>query len=65
MRLRILGADGGIAKDCRTNCFLFNKEILIDASTGLAGAGTQHLSGNPHVFNTLMKPATKVERCAN
>ena len=33
--IRTLGADVGIAKDCRTKCFLFDKDILIDAGTGL------------------------------
>ena len=47
-----MGADGGIAKDCRNNCFLFDKNILIDAGTGLGDLDVDSMAKIDYIFLT-------------
>ena len=47
-----MGADGGIEKDCGTNGFLFDKDILIDASTGLGDLDVDSMAKVDYIFLT-------------
>jgi len=35
MQVRVLGCSGAIAKDCRTTSFLIDRDLLVDAGTGV------------------------------
>jgi cAMP phosphodiesterase len=50
--LRILGASGGFGKYLRTTSFLFDKDILIDAGTGVGDLSLRELVQINHVFLT-------------
>ena len=50
MRVRVLGADGGIGKDKRTSCFLIDDDILIDAGTGLGDLDHEAMLKIDHIF---------------
>ena len=48
--LRVLGADGGIGKGCRTSCFLIDDDILIDAGTGLGDLDPDTMARIDNIF---------------
>lgn len=50
--LRILGCSGGIGNDLRTTSFLLDKDILIDAGTGVADLTLHELRQINHIFVT-------------
>lgn len=52
MKLRILGCSGGIGRDLRTTSILIDKDILIDAGTGVGDLTIDELSRIDHVFVT-------------
>jgi ribonuclease BN (tRNA processing enzyme) len=52
MRLRILGASGGIGAGARTTSFLLGRDVLIDAGTGVADLSLAELAAIDHVVLT-------------
>ncbi len=52
MRIRILGASGGIGGSARTTSLLVDDDILIDAGTGVVDLGLDALAAVNHVFLT-------------
>ena len=52
MKLKVLGCSGGIGGAQRTTSFLLDKDILIDAGTGLSEMSLAELSAIDHVFIT-------------
>lgn len=52
MRIRILGASGGIGAGARTTSLLVDDDVLIDAGTGVADLPLAALAGIDHVFLT-------------
>lgn len=52
MRVRVLGCSGAIAKDCRTTSFLLDKDILMDAGTGVGDLTLDEMKGINHVLIT-------------
>lgn len=52
MRIRILGASGGIGGGAHTTALLVDDDVLIDAGTGLAGLPLAALAAIDHVFLT-------------
>jgi ribonuclease BN (tRNA processing enzyme) len=52
MRLRILGCSGGIGGDLRTTSMLLDRDVLIDAGTGVADLSLSELKQVDHVFVT-------------
>lgn len=52
MKVRVLGCSGAIAKDCRTTSFLIDKDVLVDAGTGVGDLTLEEMKGVDHVFLT-------------
>ncbi len=52
MRLRVLGCSGGIGGNLRTTSFLLDRDVLIDAGTGVSGLSLSELTEIDHVFVT-------------
>ena len=52
MRIRILGASGGIGAGAHTTALLVDDDVLIDAGTGVAELPLAALAGIDHVFLT-------------
>lgn len=52
MRIRILGASGGIGAGARTTALLVDDDVLIDAGTGVADLPLAALAAIDHVFLT-------------
>jgi len=52
MRLRILGCSGGIGGNLRTTSMLLDRDVLIDAGTGVGDLSLSELSEIDHVFVT-------------
>lgn len=52
MRLKILGCSGGIGADLRTTSMLIDRDILIDAGTGVGDLPIDELALIDHVFVT-------------
>ncbi|MHB1099252.1 MAG: 3',5'-cyclic-nucleotide phosphodiesterase [Burkholderiales bacterium] len=52
MRLRILGCSGGIGGALRTTSFLLDRDVLIDAGTGVGDLSLEEMSMVDHVFLT-------------
>ena len=52
MRLRILGASGGIGAGARTTSFLLGRDVLIDAGTGVGDLSLDELGAIDHVVLT-------------
>ncbi len=52
MKVRVLGCSGAIAKDCRTTSFLIDRDVLIDAGTGVGDLTLDEMRGVDHVFLT-------------
>jgi ribonuclease BN (tRNA processing enzyme) len=52
MKVRVLGCSGAIAKDCRTTSFLIDRDILIDAGTGVGDLTLDEMRSVDHVFLT-------------
>ncbi len=52
MRIRTLGCSGGIGAGSRTSAMLIDKDVLIDAGTGIGDLGLEDLHGIRHVFLT-------------
>ncbi len=52
MRVKILGCSGGIGQGLRTTSILVDRDILIDAGTGVGDLSLDDLSGIRHVFIT-------------
>jgi ribonuclease BN (tRNA processing enzyme) len=52
MKLRILGCSGGIGANLRTTSMLLDRDILIDAGTGVGDLGMSELALIDHVFVT-------------
>lgn len=52
MRLRILGCSGGIGGHLRTTSFLLDRDVLIDAGTGVGDLSLCELAQIDHVFLT-------------
>lgn len=44
MKVRVLGCSGAIAKDCRTTSFLIDKDLLVDAGTGVGDLTIEEMS---------------------
>lgn len=52
MRLRVLGCSGGIGGNLRTTSFLLDRDVLIDAGTGVSELSLSEISEIDHVFVT-------------
>lgn len=52
MTIRVLGCSGAIAKDCRTTAFLVDRDILIDAGTGVGDLTLDEMTAIERVFLT-------------
>jgi phosphoribosyl 1,2-cyclic phosphodiesterase len=52
MKIRILGASGGIGAQARTTSLLVDQDILIDAGTGVGYLALDELRAIDHVFLT-------------
>jgi ribonuclease BN (tRNA processing enzyme) len=52
MKIRILGASGGIGAEARTTSILVDQDILIDAGTGVGDLALDELRAIDHVFLT-------------
>jgi ribonuclease BN (tRNA processing enzyme) len=52
MRLRVLGCSGGIGGDFHTTSFLLDRDMLIDAGTGLGELSLAEMSVIDHIFIT-------------
>lgn len=52
MRIRVLGASGGIGNGARTTALLVDDDVLIDAGTGVADLSLEALAAIDHVFLT-------------
>ncbi len=50
--IRVLGCSGSIAKGCRTTSFLVDRDILIDAGTGVGDLTHEEIAGIDHIFLT-------------
>jgi cAMP phosphodiesterase len=44
MQVRVLGCSGAIAKDCRTTSFLIDRDLLVDAGTGVGDLNLWEMS---------------------
>lgn len=52
MRVRVLGCSGAIAKGCRTTSFLIDRDVLVDAGTGVGDLTLDEMAGIEHVLLT-------------
>jgi ribonuclease BN (tRNA processing enzyme) len=52
MRVRVLGCSGAIAKGCRTTSFLIDRDVLVDAGTGVGDLSLEDMCGIEHVLLT-------------
>jgi ribonuclease BN (tRNA processing enzyme) len=52
MRVRVLGCSGAIAKGCRTTSFLVDRDLLVDAGTGVGDLTLEEMAGVGHVLLT-------------
>ncbi len=52
MKLRILGCSGGISGSLRTTSMLLDRDVLIDAGTGVGDLSLAELSAIDHIFVT-------------
>jgi ribonuclease BN (tRNA processing enzyme) len=52
MKVRVLGCSGAIAKDCRTTSFLLDRDVLIDAGTGVGDLKLAEMAAVDHVLLT-------------
>ena len=52
MRIRVLGCSGGIGAGARTTALLVDKDVLIDAGTGVGDLSLEDLDSIRHVFLT-------------
>ncbi|MCR4303326.1 MAG: 3',5'-cyclic-nucleotide phosphodiesterase [Gallionella sp.] len=52
MKLRVLGCSGGIGGNLRTTSFLLDRDVLIDAGTGVGELSLTELAAIDHVFVT-------------
>lgn len=52
MKLRVLGCSGGIGGNLRTTSFLLDRDVLIDAGTGVSELSLGELTEIDHVFVT-------------
>ncbi len=52
MKLRVLGCSGGIGGNLRTTSFLLDRDVLIDAGTGVGDLSPSELVAIDHVFVT-------------
>ena len=52
MKLRVLGCSGGIGQNLRTSSFLIDKDILLDAGTGVGDLSLDEMRHIRHVFLT-------------
>lgn len=52
MKLRVLGCSGGIGGNLRTTSFLLDRDVLIDAGTGVTELSLTELIAIDHVFVT-------------
>lgn len=52
MKVRVLGCSGAIAKECRTTSFLIDKDLLVDAGTGVGDLTLEEMRGIDHVLLT-------------
>lgn len=52
MKLRVLGCSGGIGGNLRTTSFLLDRDVLIDAGTGVGDLSLSELCAIDHVFVT-------------
>ncbi|MGC2165756.1 MAG: 3',5'-cyclic-nucleotide phosphodiesterase [Gallionella sp.] len=52
MRLRVLGCSGGIGGNLHTTSFLLDRDVLIDAGTGVSELSLSEMSAIDHIFIT-------------
>ena len=52
MKVRVLGCSGAIAKNCRTTSFLLDRDVLIDAGTGVGDLTLEEMRDIDHVVLT-------------
>ena len=52
MKVRVLGCSGAIAKGCRTTSFLIDRDLLVDAGTGVGDLTLDQMRGIQHVLLT-------------
>lgn len=52
MKVRVLGCSGAIAKDCRTTSFLLDRDLLVDAGTGVGDLTLDEMHGIEDVLLT-------------
>lgn len=50
MKLRVLGCSGGIGGNLHTTSLLLDRDVLIDAGTGVVGLSLEEMSAIDHVF---------------
>lgn len=52
MQIRVLGCSGGICRDMATTSFLIDKDILVDAGTGVSELTLEEMHNIRHIFIT-------------
>ena len=52
MKVRVLGCSGAIARDCRTTSFLVDRDVLVDACTGVGDLTLEEMRDIKHVLLT-------------
>lgn len=52
MKVRVLGCSGAIARDCRTTSFVVDRDVLVDAGTGVGDLSLDEMLGIDHVLLT-------------
>jgi len=52
MEIRVLGCSGGVGKNLRTTSILVDKDVLIDAGTGVGDLTMDEMSAIRHIFLT-------------
>ncbi|HEY6093863.1 MAG TPA: 3',5'-cyclic-nucleotide phosphodiesterase [Gallionellaceae bacterium] len=52
MKLKVLGCSGGIGGNLHTTSLLLDRDVLIDAGTGVVGLSLEEMSAIDHIFVT-------------
>ena len=66
MRIRVLGCSGGIGAGSRTSALLIDRDVLIDAGTGIGDLALEDLDGrNIPIASRVIRVAKDFERFLN